>query len=464
MSDQPTGKYHISKLRNGRAESPPSNDNAYTIGKQVFDVAAITTSVRVQSVYLGASSFFIFRTGRIFPSVHGGSTMSQIVGLTNDQPRRPPGPTEQYSTSEELFLWLNRNFARYGDIYKTSIHGSEVYVVSAPEYCEHILRRNWRNYLRHGQVVKRIALLLGNGLISSNGEFWASQRRMIQPAFSKNSIAGLIGVITRVNAELLEKWKLAAKRRESVNVTHDISLMVLKFTLTAIFGDDYTTVAPHFNLLAEESARNFEFAQAFRPLATTIIEIAAKRRRDNTTTVDFLGKLVQARDRARGEPMPDVQLAREVLTLLVAGHETTSALLNWLWYLLSRYPEAQTKLSEEFDRVPWGEFPATDMLPNYPYTRWLIDEALRLYPPLWLMTRKAINDDQLGTFFVPAGTEIYISPYLIQRNPNLWEAPDRFDPHRMSLSIDLNWHCARLAPAHGTASVSYSLASRFRCI
>src|SRR5262249_40736364 len=102
--------------------------------------------------------------------------MTRIVKLTNDQLRYPPGPTEQYSTAEELFHWLNRHFVRYGDIYKASIYGTAVYVVSAPEYCEHILRGNWRNYLRHGQVVKRIALLLGNGLISSNGEFWASQR------------------------------------------------------------------------------------------------------------------------------------------------------------------------------------------------------------------------------------------------------------------------------------------------
>ena len=129
---------------------------------------------------------------------------------------------------------------------RASVFGSDVYVVSAPEYCERILRRNWRNYARKGQVVKRIALLLGNGLISSNGEFWASQRRMIQPAFSKNSIGSLTNIITSVNAELLEKWKRAAKRRETVNVTHDVSFMVLKLMLIATFGDDYAAVAPAF--------------------------------------------------------------------------------------------------------------------------------------------------------------------------------------------------------------------------
>jgi cytochrome P450 len=289
-------------------------------------------------------------------------------------------------------------------------------------------------------------LLLGNGLIASNGEFWKGQRRMIQPAFSKNSIAGFANVIASANFELLAQWKGAAARRETVNVTHDVSRLVLKITLTAIFGDDYATVAPHFDILAEEPARDFEFAEAFRPLGKIIRQIAEQRRRDGITAADFLSRLMEARDRAHGKPMSDAQLVREIMTLIVAGHETTAGLLNWLWYLLSRHPDAQSRLSGEFDRLPWGQVPATDTLPNYTYTRQVIDEALRLYPPLWLMTRKALNDDQLGDFFVPAGTEIYISPYLIQRSPDLWEVPDRFDPRRMRPENRLNRRELALCP------------------
>ena len=242
--------------------------------------------------------------------------------------RDPPGPTEKYNSTEDLFLWMNENFARYGDIYKASVLGSNVYVVSSPEYCERILRRNWQNYSRSGQVVKRIALLLGNGLIASNGDFWANQRRMIQPAFTKSSIGGLIEMMVSVNRDLLDRWKLAAQRGEAVNVTHDVSFMVLKITLLAIFGDDYERAAPHFNILAKEAARNFEFAQTFRPLGKVILEIAARRRRDNIEAADFLGKRMQARDREHGEPMSDAQLSREVITLIVAGHETTAGLLK----------------------------------------------------------------------------------------------------------------------------------------
>jgi cytochrome P450 len=147
---------------------------------------------------------------------------------------------------------------------------------------------------------------------------------------------------------------------------------------------------------------------------------------------------MEAPGRAHGQPMPDAQLVREIMTLVVAGHETTAGLLNWLWYLLSRHPQSQMRLSREFDRLRWGEVPTIDGLANYTYTGQVIDEALRLYPPLWLMTRRALNDDPLGDFFVPAGTEIYISPYLIQRSPDLWEVPDRFDPDRMHPENRLN--------------------------
>jgi cytochrome P450 len=363
------------------------------------------------------------------------------------QLRIPPGPTAPYSSAEDLFGWVVENFDLYGDIYRASVVGTRVYVISAPEYCERVLRLNWQNYARKGQVVKRIALLLGNGLIASNGEFWANQRRMMQPAFSKNSIGGMVEMIADINIDLLDKWRQAAGRRETVNVTRDVSSMVLKITLVAIFGDDYDMVASHFNVLAEESARNLDFARAFSPLRQIILQVLARRRTDGrTAATDILGKLMQARDRESGQPMPDAQLSKEVMTLVVAGHETTAGLLNWLWYLLSRHPESRIKLAAELDRLPWPAIPTMDILSKYPYTRKVIDEALRLYPPLWLMTRKAVNDDYLGEFFVPAGTEIYISPYVIQRNPRLWEEPDDFDPDRMGPDRSRDRHELAVCP------------------
>jgi len=345
----------------------------------------------------------------------------------------PPGPAEKYSSSDDLLQWMAAHFEQYGDIYKASVYGSNVYVISAPRYVEHVLLRNWQNYARKGQVVRRIALLLGNGLIASNGDFWASQRRMIQPAFTRTAISALMHIVKDANAELLAKWKRAALDNISVNVTRDVSDMVLKVTLTSIFGDDYDIVAQHFNILTEESARDLQFAQAFRPLGEVIVRIAARRRQENKPGLDILSTLVQARSRDRGEAMSDAQLAKETMTLIVAGHETTSSALNWIWYLLSKYPDVEAKLAKELGCLRGRDIPPLDGLGKFTYACGVIDEALRLYPPLWLMTRHALKDDRLGDYFVPAGTEIYISPYLIQRNPGFWETPERFDPERFDV-------------------------------
>src|SRR5271170_6028350 len=190
------------------------------------------------------------------------------------EPRRiPPGPGEKYSSSQDLLIWLGEQFEQYGDIYRASIYGTNVYVVNAPQYAEHVLLKNWQNYPK-GQAIKRIALLLGNGLMVSKGDFWMHQRRMIQPAFNRAALGALAGVITAANAGLIEKWERAARTKASVNITRDISLMILDIVLMSIFGDDYEEVAPQFRVVSDEAARNLEFALAFTSLGKSIVEVA----------------------------------------------------------------------------------------------------------------------------------------------------------------------------------------------
>jgi cytochrome P450 len=255
---------------------------------------------------------------------------------------------------------------------------------------------------------------------------------MIQPAFTKGAIGRLSGMIASVNAELLRKWRDAATLGVAVNVTQDVSRMVLQITLRSIFGDDYEAVAAKFASFTAEAARDFRFAETLDPLRKLVLDLVAQRRHKGVTYMDTLSVMMEARDRQQGKPMPDGQLAREVINLVVAGHETTASLLNWMWYLLATHPEVQSRLSAEFDRLPWERSPALESLATYTYTLRVIDECLRLYPPLWLMSRKALHDDRIGGYFVPAGTEIFISPYLIQHSPELWETPERFDPDRLS--------------------------------
>ncbi len=349
--------------------------------------------------------------------------------MTSICQRIPDGPTEKYDPSRDLLTWMSDNFKQYGDIYKASAYGVDVYVVTDPQYADYVLRANWQNY-RKGQAIKRIGFLLGNGLMVSEAEFWKSQRQMIQPAFHDKAIGALADTIRAANITLLGKWQQAAQQARSVNVTTDVSLTILNIVLLSIFGDDYEQVAPRFRILSEESARNLQFAQAFRSLGQLIVEVAAQRRKQNITASDILGMLIGARDRQSGRTMSDRQLVSEILTLIVAGHETTASTLNWTWYLLSQNPAVEEKLSNELNALSPNDFPQLSELPKFVYTRHVIEEALRMYPAGWLLTRRALKDDQLGDYFVPAGTEIYLSPYLIQRHPGLWQDPDRFNPDR----------------------------------
>ncbi len=217
-----------------------------------------------------------------------------MIGMTCEHGRIPPGPAEKYDPSEDLLRWMEHQFERFGSIYRASIYGTDAYVISDPDLVDHVLRINWRNYKR-GQAIKRIAFLLGNGLIVSEGEFWKSQRRMIQPAFHDKAIGALLSVISAANLELLNKWKDAAQERRSVNITSDISHMVLKVVLISIFGDDYGQVAPHFNILSDDSARDLAFAQRFRPLGKMVSAVARQRRTQNRMATDMLGMLMAAR-------------------------------------------------------------------------------------------------------------------------------------------------------------------------
>src|SRR5262249_321801 len=156
-----------------------------------------------------------------------------------------------------------------------SIYGSSVYVIRNPRYVEHVLRKNWQNYVK-GHTSKRIGLLLDNGLMVSEGEFWKKQRRMAQPAFHRKAVAALIPPIVAVNADLVRRWEQAAKNCETVNVTREISQAILKMVLISIFGDNYEEVKHYFNIVSEEAARNLKFAQEFRVAGEIISSVVAR--------------------------------------------------------------------------------------------------------------------------------------------------------------------------------------------
>lgn len=327
---------------------------------------------------------------------------------------------------------MGRHFDTYGDTFRASVYGASAYVTRNVEFAHRTLVDNWHNYVK-GQYISRVALLLGKGLMVSKGDLWKRQRRMIQPGFNHDSISASTKLIASVNAKLLEKWQLAARKNEAVNVTHDVSGMALEVVLRFIFGDDYDQVRAYFDVLSSEPARNMQFATSFRGLGKIIHEILEDRRSKGAAADDILDLLMEACDPDSGCPMPEAQLIDEVLTLIVAGHETTASTLNWCWYLISQHPEVEQKLWAELATLPdMIEGLQFQDLATFPYARQVIEETMRLYPAGWMVSRKALQDDQVGDYFVPAGTEIYVAIYFMQRHPDLWKEPDSFDPKRFA--------------------------------
>ena len=351
----------------------------------------------------------------------------------------PPGPEEQcdIDANEESFHKIWELFERFGDIYKIDAPGRDrpTYVLNHPDLVQHVLADNHRNYIK-GMGFERVRMLLGNGLIVSEGAFWRKQRRMIQPAFNKENIACLSEIMRRCSLQVCEKWEQKADRGEAINITNDLSEMALEVILRTTFGDDFNVLCRNhggnpFAILTEHT-RDLQLVLKVRALAPLIMGVVEDRRRADRHEVDFLSMYMDARDRSNGQPMTDKDLLDEVVTLVVAGHETTAATLNWVWYVLSQNPEAEAALHEEVDQLELDGAPRYDDLPRLSYAKQVMAEALRLYPPVWLFTRRAVGEDWLGDYYVAPGTDIMLSPYVVHRHPKFWPGAEDFRPERFS--------------------------------
>jgi cytochrome P450 len=350
----------------------------------------------------------------------------------------PPGPAEGFDLggSDETLPRLREYFARYGNVYRVFAPSRGVYdyVINHPDDIKQVLLSNHRNYTK-GQGMDRVKILLGNGIMTSEGDFWRRQRRMMQPDFHRRVLGRFAQLIHEVNEKFVERWAALASRGEPVNVTDDASELTLQIVLESIFGDDLERVereqgANPFEVVAKEQNRDLKFAFRFRSLGKLIGELIGRRRREPEERYDFLAMLMAARDHD-DRPMSDKELIDEVMTLIVAGHETTAAALTWTWYLVARHPDVAAELEAEADRTPEGLL-ALEAAESLSFAHQVVQEALRLYPPGWLFTRRALEDDELGGFPVAARTDVFISPYTLHRHPDFWTAPEEFQPARFA--------------------------------
>ncbi len=354
----------------------------------------------------------------------------------------PPVAAEAFdigSTDDSLERMVEL-FAAHGDIYRVFVpsRNSHTYVVHHPDDVKRILVTNHRNYTK-GMGLDRVKILLGNGIMTSEGEFWRRQRMMLQPLFHRRVITQFAEVIAAANDALLARWERLARAGEPVNLTDEMSELTLGIVLRAIFGRDLERMSGElggnpFEVVTKEQARNLQFAYKFRSLTRLVAGLIARRRESGEEHFDYMAMLMNARDKDTGEAMSERELIDEIMTLVVAGHETTASGLNWTWYLIAHHPQVEARLHAELDASSLAaeRAPTLTQIEQLAYTRQVIDEALRLYPPGWLLSRRTIEPDVLCGYEIPAGANVLLPLYLLHRHPRYWKNPDAFMPERFA--------------------------------
>lgn len=357
----------------------------------------------------------------------------------------PPSP---HGSSRELmrrpldfFLTLTRT---YGDIVCYRPAPEPAYLINHPDYIRHVLVDNNKNYSKETYINQMFKNVVADGLLVSEGDVWRQQRRMMQPAFHQQRIAGLSELVVTETVDMLERWR--GLEGQALDISREMSVLTLSIITKALFGIDIGShaaeVGQAVNLGADllEKPRHPRFQTAMQTIESVVQHIITERRQGGKDMGDLLSMLLAAQDEETGVMMDDRQLRNQVMTLLLAGYETTANALTWTWYLLAQHPQVSLKIQEEVTRELGGCLPAYTDLARLPYTLQVFEEAMRLYSPAWILGRKALADDEIGGYTVPAGTIIAISPYTMHRHPGFWENPDEFDPDRFSPERSIGRH------------------------
>jgi cytochrome P450 len=375
----------------------------------------------------------------------------------------PPDAPESHDlgATDDSLDYMARAFRRYGDTFRVYApsRASWTWIVHHPDDVKHVLVTNHRNYTK-GVGIDRVKLLLGNGIMTSEADRWRRQRRMMQPAFHRTGIERFGDAIRRANDAMLERWEHAAASGQTVNLTESMCELALESVLRAIFGEDLDRLALDlhdnpFMVVARQPQRDPKFAFEFRRLTGLVLERLRRRQELMPPRSDLMQVLMEATGAGSGRSMSEREIVDEILTLVVAGHETTASTLCWTWWLIARHPAVEVRLIQEHSAAADVDVRGFDDLGSLPYTRQVLQETMRLYPPGWLLTRRAIGSDRLGGYDVPAGTDVFLSPYLVHRHPGFWDNPERFDPDRFD--------AARAARRHRFAYIPFGAGPR-HCI
>jgi cytochrome P450 len=377
----------------------------------------------------------------------------------------PPFPTEKhwlfgsaYLLQKNTLQQMNYFIQKYGDIFSLSLPIYRIAVISRPEFVKYVLLDNSKNYTK-SLAYDMLRVLLGNGLLTSEGDFWKKQRRLIQPAFHRKKLELLTGMMVERAEAAAEKLQQYVASGATFNVLPEMTALTLDIISKAMFSsgveEKANLVGKQISLLNEYTIEklnrpirfpaviptpfNVKERKALTILNDVVYEIINKRRGEGVSKDDLLSMLIDARDEDTGEAMNNVQLRDEVMTIFIAGNETSSNALTWTLYLLSQNPEAEAKMVQEIDEKtavnPELNF---NSVAEYHYVRQVIEESMRLFPPVWTIGRRTIEDDEIGGYRVRKMTNVLIPVMYFHRNPKFWEEPTTFKPERFAPEVRNN--------------------------
>ncbi|MEC7525678.1 MAG: cytochrome P450 [Myxococcota bacterium] len=387
-----------------------------------------------------------------------------LYQLTHGAPAHPPGTRLAPSpTPGDRILGHLRegvgdpltSFLRWrgevGDVVRLRLAGTTAHLLCHPRLVRAVLQERHRDFVKPIQGRQNMARMLGNGLLVSEGSFWLRQRRIAQPAFHKRRIDGFGERMVTAASQLADEWALRARREEAFDVSKDMMHVTLRVVQETLLGAEPTGDGDRIGdsvsyVLGEVNRRftrvidppddwptpaNRRFQRAKAVLDDAVFDII-RRRRAGEGGEDLLSMLLEARDAETGESMDDEQLRDEVMTIFLAGHETTANALSWTFYLLGRHPHVARRLADELREVLGDRDPTTADYGRLAYTQQVFRESMRLYPPAWIIARAPLEDIELDGYLLPAGSRVFLSPWVTHRHPEIWSDPEGFDPDRFA--------------------------------
>ncbi len=347
---------------------------------------------------------------------------------------------------------ITKSMKIFGDTYTTYLGPNKVLLTQNPAHIQHILQKNHKNYHK-SKIIKTLADQIGHGLLTTDGSYWLRQRRLIQPGFHRQKLQALVDIMQQETQEFIEEWKAYAKRGEVIDLSKEMMKITLRIVAKSLFGtgitkeeleviDEVITEQQKFIVskvrqpylrpwyfISGENRRQAKFSGKLDKLLRGIIN---NRRNSEEQQDDLLDMLLSVRYEDTGEGMSEQQLRDESLILFVAGHETSANALAWTWYLLGQHPDIEAQVLKEVQEVLSHRLTTFADIPHLSYSKQVLQEVMRLYPPAWIMDRVPLEDDKLGEFDLPKGTIVNLFIYGAHRNPKYWENPEHFDPNRFT--------------------------------